>query len=416
MDPKITVCMVGSFPQPTGGMSTLCFYEAQHLAHLGVKVHFVDTGTGSEKRVPPLVDHYTRGNSYINTVLAFLKYPRKLFWIAIQIHLLRKNLLSYQDYLWTLGVASKTLIVAGSNKCSLIHSYHAIGRSLAAVLVAESLRIPSVVTVLSSEFTHPGICPIRKTMTDYIISHADCLIAISKFTQSVCERSSGKRATVIYPGVDTKVFYPCDSATAKKVADRYSLENYRVLLYVGRLVPEKGVKVLLEAFSLLQNQQNHQDVVCVIIGPDWGAKKDVLDYIDINHLKDKVFVWNEISLSDLRSLYSMADVFILPTVMEVEGFGLAAAEAMACGTPVVASRIAAVPEVVQDRVTGLLFEPRNAVDLASKLDILLGNEEYRRKLARQAHQWVRDKFSWEPSAQQILDLYQKCLKDLDKNT
>lgn len=101
-------------------------------------------------------------------------------------------------------------------------------------------------------------------------------------------------------------------------------------------------------------------------------------------------------------MLSDAEIFVFPTVWGTEGFGMVAAEAMACGVPVVASRIAAIPEVVLDKETGLLVEPGDPVDLVSKLRLLLGDPSRCRSLGRAGIKHVKQ-YRWDRLAEELVE-------------
>jgi starch synthase len=104
---------------------------------------------------------------------------------------------------------------------------------------------------------------------------------------------------------------------------------------------------------------------------------------------------------DLPDLYRAADVVVFPTVWRTEGFGLVAAEAMACGTAVVASRVGAIPEVVEDGVTGLLVTPDDEQDLARGISRVLSDEPLRRRLG-EAGAARSQRFQWSTFADALL--------------
>jgi glycosyltransferase involved in cell wall biosynthesis len=117
---------------------------------------------------------------------------------------------------------------------------------------------------------------------------------------------------------------------------------------------------------------------------------------------DDVSVIGPVSPDALPDLYRAADVLVFPTVWPTEGFGMVAAEAMACGIPVVASRIAAIPEVVLDGRTGLLFTPGDAGDLAQKLATLLADRPLRLSLGRQGAVEA-ERYAWSHVSEALLD-------------
>jgi hypothetical protein len=181
MSTELTVCMVGSFPQPTGGLSTLCYNEALQLARLGINLQFVDmyavenVAGEVEKQIPPGVHYHHRGNLLHHIRQAGLKHPFRLLWLAGRLARLRGSYKGFRGYLYALGRACAVLLVAHRTGSRLVHAYHALDRSLAAVLAAQALDLPVVVSVMSSEFTNPTLTG-RKKGDDRLYSETGRLV------------------------------------------------------------------------------------------------------------------------------------------------------------------------------------------------------------------------------------------------
>jgi glycosyltransferase involved in cell wall biosynthesis len=107
----------------------------------------------------------------------------------------------------------------------------------------------------------------------------------------------------------------------------------------------------------------------------------------------------------VNQFYSLADILVLPTITEDEGFGIVLLEAMANGIPVVGSNIGGIPEVIVDGETGFLFEPSNYLDLAEKINILLNNKLLRQKMGQKGQELVKTQFSWTKIASQVKEIY-----------
>ena len=149
-------------------------------------------------------------------------------------------------------------------------------------------------------------------------------------------------------------------------------------LFVGALIPRKGIDVLIKSWEMLD------DVHLVIIGR--GPLKSIIpSHERIRHFE---FVERE----RLVEFYGMADVFAFPT--RLEGFGMSAGEAMACGTPVVTTNAKGVKDVVDDE-TGFRVDVDDVDAFTEKIKILLGNEKLRKEMGRNAVKRVRQKFDWE---------------------
>jgi glycosyltransferase involved in cell wall biosynthesis len=200
---------------------------------------------------------------------------------------------------------------------------------------------------------------------------------------------------LVYVGVDTDVFRGVDG--------RHKTPNS--LIVVGRTEDrKKGILYLLQALRLLKSE--NVDVKLTVVDyvfPDNFAPRLVREY----GLEDVVRFTGRISTEELVREYSKAEVAVTASVYE--GFGLPAAEAMACEVPVIATRAGALPEVVKDGETGLLVPPHDAAALAAAIKQLQGDQHLRRRLGGNGRKRVQQCFSWELAAKQTLSVYEEAI-------
>ena len=248
------------------------------------------------------------------------------------------------------------------------------------------------------------------------------------------------RVVTTYNGIDTAEFNRERDYTATG-----QREDKRIL-YAGAVSPHKGIHVLLDAFKIVV--QSYPRVRLDIVGPqraiplsetfdlaDRGAVSTVApwyenDYVSrlkarlslgtsgfyASRLKShlsadiaaKVTFRGMIPRSELVDLYFDADIFAFPPVWN-EGFGIPPVEAMAAGTPVVASRSGGIVETVKDRETGLLVAKNDAPALARALLELLDNDTARETMGRAARKWALGCFTWERAAEHLLKEYERLL-------
>jgi D-inositol-3-phosphate glycosyltransferase len=194
------------------------------------------------------------------------------------------------------------------------------------------------------------------------------------------------RIAVIPCGVDTNLFLPGDQAAARAAL---GLDDQPRLLYVGRLAPIKGLETLLDAMARLRAAGTR--VHLSIVGGDAdeplngheGALRARLARLDLGGTVTFVGAQPQ---ERLRTWYVAADATVLPS--HYESFGMVALEAMACGIPVVASRVGGLQTTVRDGVTGLLVRESDPAALAGALDRLLGDPDLRFRLGREGVQWA----------------------------
>ncbi len=217
-----------------------------------------------------------------------------------------------------------------------------------------------------------------------------------------------ERVHVTYEAA-SEAFQPLEDETQlAAIRQKYGLPE-RYLLYLGGFDQRKNVPVLLRAFALLARRQSQARLVIAGQLPtrDSPLFPDPRRLTKELGLDDKVVFTNWVPEEDKPALLSGATAFVFPSLYE--GFGLPAIEALACGTPVIASNRASLPEVVGDG--GILVEPADVEALAEAMEMFLVDEalrnEWRQKALAQA-----TKFSWEQTAQETLAVYRKVVGDI----
>ena len=247
-----------------------------------------------------------------------------------------------------------------------------------------------------------------------IVGFADRLVAATPAEKAQLTWLYGAdpcRISVISPGVDLRRFHPIDKDLAKSAIG--APEHRRMILFVGRIEPLKGIDTLLRAVALVA--QNHPDWLsnaCVaIIGGD-PSKDGRAENAEMARLQA---LWTELGISELVTFlgakdqdtlqyyYSAAEVVVMPS--HYESFGMVALEAMACGTPVIASEVGGLAFVVRDGVTGFHVPERDPQALAAKIELLLSDEPLRMRLGRRATCWA-ESYGWPVIADRLLDLFQ----------
>lgn len=193
---------------------------------------------------------------------------------------------------------------------------------------------------------------VKKMVFRYASSLCDGVITISDSVKnSVLEHQKLKKEkiSVIYNGIDLNRYTQNDETK----------ELFRII-FVGRLIEPKGVKLLIEALSIVKKQIGYE---CCIVG-DGPEKKKLEEMTKIYELQEKVFFLG--NRTDIPDLLHESAVFVHPATWE-EGFGITLIEAMACSLPCIAFRKGAIPEYIEDEVNGFLVSETSADALASKI-------------------------------------------------
>jgi len=249
-----------------------------------------------------------------------------------------------------------------------------------------------------------------------VVGFADRLVAATPAEEEQLEKSYGAdpaKITIIPPGVDLQMFHPHSPEDAKS---RLGIKPCdRMLLFVGRIEPLKGIDTLLRAMALLAYEcPTWASQICVAI---IGGDPDTTENEEMERLKA---IRTELGITDLVTFlgardqdklhhyYSAAEAVIMPS--HYESFGMVALEAMACGTPVIASEVGGLAYLIHDGKTGFHVPDGDPVALASAIARLVENPDLRDKLGRQAHRYAQH-YSWDCIADRMLPLYARAMAD-----
>jgi len=211
------------------------------------------------------------------------------------------------------------------------------------------------------------------------------------------------RLLVIPNAIDEDMLADPGEEEMMRVRERYQIRG-RFVLYAGNIKPHKNLHRLIIAFGLLKQVPGHEDVKLLIIGDEINKYGSLRRSVEGAGVRQDVRFFGFVPEHTLAALYRMASVFAFPSLYE--GFGLPPLEAMACGTPVVTSRISSIPEVVGD--AAMLVDPLNVEEIADALGKVLDDEALRNDLIERGAARVRA-FSWERSAHAIHAGYMRVL-------
>jgi D-inositol-3-phosphate glycosyltransferase len=211
------------------------------------------------------------------------------------------------------------------------------------------------------------------------------------------------KVAVIPLGVDLERFQPADKLDARAAL---GLKQERIILFVGRIEPLKGLDILINAASLLES-----DVECsvLIVGGDESSQPQIRELTQLARdrgIEHRVAFAGSVDHEKLPLYYNAADVCVVPS--HYESFGLVAVEAMASGVPVVASRVGGLSGTVKDGETGYLIPWLCPEPFAERIELLLENEPLRQSLGEAARE-AMVRYRWENVAAAVLDLYHELI-------
>jgi len=206
-----------------------------------------------------------------------------------------------------------------------------------------------------------------------------------------------RKVRFCHEGVDTKKFnskVPCEDI--KEKTGEY------MVLYVGPLIPRKGIEYLIMAIPKVL--EKIPEAKFIIIGK--GPQRQYLERMSKSfRISDHIIFEGFVSEQKLSKYYAAASVFAFPTLRE--GYPLVCLEAMACGVPVVASKLSTISHMVSD--AGILVDPANSDQLANGIIRLLENKSLRIKLGKRGDETVKEKFTWNKIAEEMLKIYREAI-------
>jgi D-inositol-3-phosphate glycosyltransferase len=248
-----------------------------------------------------------------------------------------------------------------------------------------------------------------------VMAFADRLVAATPLERAQMVwlySADASKISVVPAGVDLDLFRPVPPGEAKRFLGLPATR--RIVLFVGRIEPLKGIDTLLQAMALVVPEIPcwQEDLSVIIIGgaPGAGIEQVDAEMARLERLRAELGIQELVTFQGARDqdtlvyYYSAADMVVMPS--HYESFGMVALEAMACGTPVVASKVGGLAYNVQDGQTGFLVPDRNPEALADRIQLLLCDDALRQQLGSQAAHWAQ-RFGWPVVANQIVDLYEQ---------
>ncbi len=398
----------------SGGQGVYLYYLTRELTRLGHEVHVI-AGPPYPSMAPGVQIHGLESFSWLHYVESrrdFLLRPNPWQFLyplnLLELATTRVSIFALM-LIFSLRAAAKFLELSRQQRFDIVHDNQGLGPGL---LLMKSAGTPLVATIhhpLSIDARHAvaqARGPIEKArrlvyypifMQELVSRHLDRIITVSEASAGMVELAFGvprQQMRVIHNGIDAEIFRPLP----------ISKEPNNVI-YVGNSEDRtKGAAYLLHAFRLLRDTTDYR---LTFVDRPRQELKLAPRLVRRYGLSARVRFTGRVRTAQLVRHYNRAQMLACPSLYE--GFGLPAGEAMACCLPVAATSGGALPEVVEDGVTGILVPPGDAPALAQAIRTLMGDPELCRRMGQAGRERVLEKFSWRKAALETEAVYHEVL-------
>lgn len=399
----------------SGGQGIYTYYLTRELARLGHEVHVI-AGPPYPRTDDSVICHNVKTESYWSVYhnrgeFMLRRHPLSHFH-PFNFYEFASTRVALSSLLLTFSLRAfmKVKELSRDGPFDVVHDNQTLSYGM---LLMKTLGLPVVATL-----HHPLSADLRNSilqsrsiyemarrylwfpwvMQEVTARRMDAIITVSQNTTRAVERVfkvPRSLMTCIYNGIDTDVFRP--------LPDVPEAPN-TILFNTNSEDRNKGARYVFEALHLL-----HEKVPFNLILVDNEKKvlKLAPELVRRYGLSTQVTFTGRVSTEELLRLYNRASILVSPSLYE--GFGLPAAEAMACERAVIASTAPAFPEVIDHGRTGWLVPPADAPALAEAIEMLLGDPELRQRLGKAARQSIIERFNWRDNAEQVVEVYERVI-------
>jgi len=372
-------------PRIVGGIARHCEGLARALAHQGHEVYVFTLD------FPGAPDYEELEGVRIYRTRSEVGHPNFLTWVLLFNHFIEKRM----------------AVVNQLAKFDVLHVHDWL-TGPAAMGFKHLIEKPLVFTAHSTEHGRSGLhVPDSFTIDGlewWSTYEADKIVVTSgSMKGEVCGHFhvSDSKVKIIPNGIDTSKYGgPVDKGAIRA---RYGIQPHeKLILCIGRLVPQKGIEYLINAVPIVARRR--PEAKFIIAGDGWY--RDHLEWVANNTgQRWRITFTGFISDQDLIALTKSADVLVVPSVYEP--FGIVALEGMAAGVPVVASQVGGLPDFIKHDHTGVLTYPRNPESIAWGIDHLLSNPGHAEWLVNNAREVLQKAYSWDAIGKSTGDLYKE---------
>lgn len=377
--------------EPESGIYVL--EQARALRTLGVE----SVVMAPRPWVPPLLRHNSRWQKYVKIPHRAIVDNFEVIYPSV-VTLPHNHLFAISGLLFYFSCRRQLRNILRTTQIDLIHAHTIMPDGFAAALLGREFNLPVVCTIHGSDVNlYPRRDHSTYRATRWALVNTDHLIAVSQRLKNKILSITGPRGVaVIHNGADTNKFNACDKRHARQVLGLPT--DKKVLLFVGNLLEVKGVSFLLQA---LQRLARPELSLYVVGGGD--LREGLENQAEQSHIPGCTFVGPQ--PHDRIPLWlSAAYCLVLPSLSE--GLPTILCEAMQCKTPIVATAVGGIPEIINDHTTGLLVPSGDARALASAIAAQLDDSACSAAMTENAYEFARQNLTWQANAHKTLRVYE----------
>lgn len=366
---KIAILVSEFPPQKVGGVGISSYNTAYNLSKIGHEVHILTLLEEGQPEKDKNENNLENG-FYVHS----LSWKKIKIWgiIALWIKILKKIKEINPDIIHVQG----------------------LWMGIPGYLAKNILKIPYVVTGHGSDIYLQSKLRIN-LRSKPVLKSAEAVIALTPHMKKEIQKICNRDVFVIPNGIDLKQF--------KNLPKKYNEKKEIKILFVGSLIPVKGVKYLIESMKIVRNKYINTNLVIVGDGTDKHELKKLVDELNLH---DCVSFIGEVPIHKISYYMAKSDIFVLPSLSE--GLPLVILEAMASGLPIIASNVGGIPSLIQNEINGFLVEPKKPDKIAERVIYLLKNEDVMNQFSEN-NKIVVKKYEWEEVVLNIEDVYLKCI-------
>ncbi|KPK62374.1 hypothetical protein AMJ83_11125 [candidate division WOR_3 bacterium SM23_42] len=301
------------------------------------------------------------------------------------------------------------VLLIGRRDIDLINTHWMIPQGFLGAVTRRLFKVPHLMTVHAAGIFALMRFPLGRPIGKFIVSRTDDIVAVSSYIKARIDDLVGydTHATILPMGVNTQKFTANKDKTSLR--KRHGIKSKYVLLFVGKLVPKKGLTYLTEAMQYVTRKNKDVELIVIGGGPLREALTEQATSIGVSQYV-KFLGW--VDNDKLPEYYGLSDVVIVPSIVdargETEGMPVVIQEALASGRPVIASRVSGIPDVIVEGYNGWLIKERDPLELSNKIEEVLRSADLETVGANAV--LTARKYDWSETAKKFKEVIDRAIK------